>query len=86
MEARALHRQSNRPHPKLRGKMAELDITGQYLARKLAIDPQTVSNKMMGYGPWTEDEMRGIMDILSIPEERMHEYFPDYRKLRKKRS
>ena len=85
MEAERIPRRSRRPHALLRGKMAELDITGQYLARKLAIDPQTVSNKMMGYGPWTEDEMRGIMDILGIPEERMHEYFPDYRRLRKKR-
>lgn len=61
---------------KLRGKMREKGINGDYLARKLDTTPQSVSHRMTGKSPWRLDEMYNILSMLGEPDSKLPEYFP----------
>lgn len=61
---------------KLRTKLYDLDIGQAYLAKKLGVSQQSVSNRMRGKYPWTLDEMYIVMDLIKEPAEKLHEYFP----------
>ena len=61
---------------KLRGKMREKGINGNYLARKLDTTPQSVSHRMTGKSPWRMDEMYNILSMLGEPDSKLPEYFP----------
>ena len=61
---------------KLRGKMREKGINGNYLARKLDTTPQSVSHRMTGKAPWRVDEMYNILSMLGEPDSKLSEYFP----------
>ena len=61
---------------KLRGKMRENGINGNYLARKLDMTPQSVSYRMTGKTPWRMDEMYNILSMLGEPDSKLSEYFP----------
>ena len=61
---------------KLRGKMREKGINGNYLARKLDTTPQSVSHRMTGKTPWRMDEMYYILSMLGEPDSKLPEYFP----------
>lgn len=61
---------------KLRGKMREKGINGDYLARKLDTTPQSVSHRMTGKSPWRMDEMYNILSMLGEPDSKLPEYFP----------
>lgn len=61
---------------KLRGKMLEKGINGDYLARKLDTTPQSVSHRMTGKSPWRMDEMYNILSMLGEPDSKLSEYFP----------
>ena len=61
---------------KLRGKMREKGINGNYLARKLDMTPQSVSHRMTGKTPWRMDEMYNILSMLGEPDSKLSEYFP----------
>ena len=61
---------------KLRGKMREKGINGNYLARKLDTTPQSVSHRMTGKTPWRMDEMYNILSMLGEPDSKLPEYFP----------
>lgn len=61
---------------KLRGKMREKGINGDYLARKLDTTPQSVSHRMTGKSPWRMDEMYNILSMLGEPDSKLSEYFP----------
>ena len=61
---------------KLRGKMREKGINGDYLARKLDTTPQSVSHRMTGKSPWRMDEMYNILSMLGEPDNKLSEYFP----------
>lgn len=65
-----------RPHQKLRRMMAASDIDAEYLARKLLLSKWSLSKRMMGRYPWRIDECYQIMDLLAIPYDQMHLYFP----------
>lgn len=67
------------PHSLLRGRMKEADITSSYIARKWRASPSTISQRLGGKTPWTAWEMYDLMQMLNIPPEEMHDYFPDYR-------
>ena len=53
---------------------------GNYMARQLGMSPASFSHRLTGRLPWHADEMYAVMDILKIPQESMHECFPDMRK------
>ena len=61
---------------KLRGKMREKGINGNYLARKMGMTPQSVSYRMTGKTPWRMDEMYNILSMLGEPDNKLSEYFP----------
>lgn len=61
---------------KLRGKMREKGIKGNYLARKMGMTPQSVSHRMTGKTPWRMDEMYNILSMLGEPDSKLPEYFP----------
>lgn len=61
---------------KLRGKMREKGINGNYLARKLDTTPQNISRRMTGKAPWRMDEMYNILSMLGEPDSKLSEYFP----------
>ena len=61
---------------KLRGKMREKGIKGNYLARKMGTTPQSVSHRMTGKTPWRTDEMYNILSMLGEPDSKLSEYFP----------
>lgn len=74
---------SRKPHALLRGRMKERDATGHWLSRKMQMSEATFSHKMNGKAAWTIYEVYWLMDYLGIPRERLHDYFPDYRHLKK---
>lgn len=82
MEARPI---SRRPHAALRGRMAERDVTGKYLAHLWHCSEQCISARMTGRQPWTVHEIYTLMDLLGIDPAQMAQYFPDYRRRPPKR-
>ena len=65
-----------RRYVKLRGKMREKGITGNYLARKLDTTPENISRRMTGKATWRVDEMYNILSMLGEPDSKLSEYFP----------
>ena len=63
---------------KLRGKMREKGIKGNYLARKMGTTPQNISRRMTGKAPWRVDAMYNILSMLGEPDSKLSEYFPRY--------
>lgn len=61
---------------KLRCKMREKGINGNYLARKLDTTPQNISRRMTGKAPWRMDEMYNILSMLGESDRKLSEYFP----------
>ena len=60
---------------KLRGKIREKGIKGNYLSRKMGMTPQSVSHRMTGKTPWRMDEMYNILSMLGAPDNKLSEYF-----------
>lgn len=52
---------------KIRGLMAEKNITGKFLAKAMGITPNTFSAKMKS-GVFNSDEMQIIVEVLSIED------------------
>ena len=69
-----------KPHALIRSRMHKLGADGNYMARQLGMTPASFSHRLTGRLPWHADEMYAVMDILKIPQESMHECFPDMRK------
>ncbi len=65
-----------KPFAKLRAKFLEEDVEQKSIAGKINIDPSTLSKKLMGYSPFTSDEMYMICDILHISDDELHIFFP----------
>ena len=63
-------------HANLRGALVAADITEKYLARKLLRGVTYVSHRMSGKEPWALDECYQILDLLHIPHDQLHIYFP----------
>lgn len=68
-----------KPYAKLRGRMAELDVTGETLANYIGRSTTYVSNRMSrnsrGYS-WTVDEVYKILNFLEVPQSEIFTYFP----------
>ncbi len=65
-----------RPYSKLRGKMTEMDITGEMLANYLNVSKTYISNRLNHKLSWNIDEIYIVMDYLQIPREEIFDYFP----------
>lgn len=73
-----------RPYSKLRGRMAEVDITGEALAHYLGRCDNYVSARFNNKGCWSMDDAYKIMELLEIPFEEIITYFPPNGGLKKK--
>ena len=65
-----------KPYAKLRGKMAEMDVTGEALANFLDKSRGYVSNRLSKNISWSIDEVYKILDFLELPAEEIFIYFP----------
>lgn len=65
-----------KPFTKLRARFLEEDIDQKSIAALIHIDPSTLSKKLMGYSPFTSDEMYMICDVLNIKDNELHIFFP----------
>lgn len=60
---------------KVRGRMAEMRITQQDVARGLGLSPATVSQKLNRVRPMNLDEAERLAIMLRISNEEFGEYF-----------
>lgn len=65
-----------KPFQKLRARMVEYDLKQAELAKKLGVGARTISDRMNAHMPWSADAMYRIMEMLEIPVDQMHVYFP----------
>ena len=65
-----------KPYKTLRDYLKQAEITSEILAQELGIGVDTVSRKLCDHSPWTSDQMWQIMEILCIPDNKLHEVFP----------
>lgn len=65
-----------KPYAKLRGKMAEMEVTGEALANFLNRSAAYVSSRLSKNISWSIDEVYKILDFLEIPMEEIFTYFP----------
>ena len=65
-----------RPYAKLRGLLAEKEITVEDLAAELDLSPASVSKRLMGKESWRVHEMWWIMRLLGVPQTKLHLIFP----------
>ena len=63
-------------YKKLRGALIEHDMTMQDLARCLLVSHRTIAARFSTEQPWTVDEMYSTMDLLGLPHDQLHIYFP----------
>jgi len=61
---------------KLRARYRELGYDQSYLSEKLPLCPSALSARFTDKQPWQINEMYKIMDLLQLPYEQLHEYFP----------
>lgn len=61
---------------KLKGKLRELELTQEYLCKKLHRSKTYISDRMTGRKSWELDECFEILQILGEPANRLIEYFP----------
>lgn len=60
----------------LMGRLRQLEMTQEDLARKLGVSQGAVSSRFNGRVPWTDREMYEILDICQAQPEELHLYFP----------
>lgn len=63
-------------HLKLRGRIAELGLSGEWLSEKLYMSACSFSHRMTGKTPWRLDEAYKILSLLGLPADSIGEYFP----------
>ncbi|MCM1330021.1 MAG: DUF739 family protein [Ruminococcus sp.] len=73
-----------KPYAKLRGRMAEMEVTGEDLANHIERSKTYVSNRLTHSYSWSIDEVYKILDFLEIPESEIFTYFPPNGGLTKK--
>ncbi len=61
--------------PKLRGKMAEKNVTRESLAKVLNINIATLHRKLTGKSKFTTDEAKKIANILELEEDEIISIF-----------
>ena len=60
---------------KLKGRMVELGLTQEELARELGISKATLNAKLNGKGDWFRREIVTMCHILAIEPEHIVDYF-----------
>lgn len=60
----------------LRRQMSAQDVSETYLARRLNLCMQSVSDRLRNKTPWRMEEMWQVMAILHLPPEELHKCFP----------
>lgn len=66
-----------KPYEYLRMRLAEHDITQQYLAERILCKSYSyVRMRMSASLPWGQDDQYAIMDAIQEPYERLHIVFP----------
>lgn len=63
------------PYWKLRGRFHSCGYRDQEVADYIGIGRDTMSARMNGKKPWTSAEIAVACDLLSIPQEKIGEYF-----------
>lgn len=63
-------------YAKLRGRMRELDITGEALALYLGRNKSYVSNRLCKKSSWDIDDVYKVLDYLDLPLSEIYTYFP----------
>jgi hypothetical protein len=61
---------------RLRKRIADFGLTHSYFANKINVSPATLSKRINNKSPWLLTEMYQAMEVLQIPHDRMHDYFP----------
>lgn len=60
---------------KIKGRMAELNLTQKDLAKAMGLSPSTISQKITGARPVTLDEAEAFASVLKIENEQFSEFF-----------
>lgn len=63
-------------YAKLRGRMRELDITGESLAFYLGRSKSYVSRRLVKKESWDIDDVYNVLDFLDLPLSEIYTYFP----------
>ena len=63
-------------HTALRSAMIAAGYDQTYFAKKIGRCEAYVSQRLCGHKPWDEDDMYSIMNLLKIPLDSMHVFFP----------
>lgn len=61
---------------KLRGAIKGAEMDHAYVAEHLNRSAFYVSRRFCGHEPWSQDDQYAMMDLLRIPYDQMHIYFP----------
>lgn len=67
---------SKKRFAKLRGALTARSIEQDYLANKLGRSISYVTARMCGHADWSQRDQYALMDLLRIPYNEMHEFFP----------
>lgn len=62
-------------YSKLVGRIVELFQTRKNFAKSLGVSPNTLSNKLTGVSPFSQDEIFSCIDLLRIKPEEIQDYF-----------
>lgn len=65
-----------KPFSVLRGALHEADIDQEYLCELTGRSKTYITMRMTAKAPWSQNDMYFLMDLLNIPYNRMHEFFP----------
>jgi hypothetical protein len=63
-------------YKKLKTEMFANDIDQQYICKKLKRSQTYITQRMMGRKSWSMDDVYALIEILRIPFEQIHLYFP----------
>ena len=65
-----------RPYAALRGELMKNDIDQAYLCELLGRSQTYLTQRFTGRRSWEQDEMYFLLDLLLIPHDQLHLYFP----------
>lgn len=60
---------------RIKGRMAEMNLTQKDLAKATGLSPSTISQKIRGDRPVTLDEAQSFASVLKIEDQQFGEYF-----------
>lgn len=63
-------------YAKLRGRMAEMEVTSEDLANYIGRSKTYISNRMTHNYSWTIDEVYKILEYLELSQSEIFVYFP----------